>query len=128
MNYALSVVFKPNGIWRNHTDYDRIEYRKHFIPFADTATYWISLEVCKHYAMQYKKFCDRGAGILEHVMGRYVAPRISDAVFKLATHHQSGGEVSVMPEQPADEINYSSFEDGTFDQLDLQNADEMSEE
>src|SRR5206468_1527681 len=118
MNYALAVVFKPNGSWRTNTAYDRIEYRKHFIPFADATTYWVTLVMCKKYAPEAKKYCDRGAGILEHVMGRYVAPRISDGVFHLATHHHAGDGI-MMPEQPQDEIMYSDFENNTF---------EMSEE
>jgi hypothetical protein len=129
MNYALAVVFKPNGDWRTHTAYDRIEYRKHFIPFANTATYWMSLKACEIYLPKQKKLCNRGAGILEHVMGRYVAPHMSDSFFALANHHQSGADVSVMPDQPTDGMTYSSFEDQTFQSADLQSAnDEMSEE
>jgi hypothetical protein len=82
MNYALGVVLRPNGAWRTHTDYDRIEYRKHFIPMADILTYWSSLELCKHYVKGMgKQFCGKGATELETLMGRYVAPKMSDYVW-----------------------------------------------
>src|SRR5262249_363539 len=43
MNYALPVVFAPKGTWQTGTfDADKIEYRKHFIPFANIITYWVS--------------------------------------------------------------------------------------
>jgi hypothetical protein len=94
MNYALNVVFKPNGEWRQHTAYDRIEYRKHFIPFADIATYWISLKVCQRYLQQYQKYCSNGAGYLERFTGKYVFPRISDQVFAMAIHGHNSSVVS----------------------------------
>jgi hypothetical protein len=82
MNYALGVVLRPHGNWRTYTDYDRIEYRKHFIPMADIITYWTSLELCKHYVKGMgKQVCGKGATELEKLMGRYVAPQLSDFVW-----------------------------------------------
>lgn len=82
-NFALAVVLKPNGKWRKNTDYDSIEYRKHFIPFADIMTYWVTLEACNYYLPEYDNMCGDGADMLEHYMGRWVAPRISDKVFAM---------------------------------------------
>jgi hypothetical protein len=109
MNYALAVVFSPNGKWRaqasSYNDEDRIEYRKHFIPFANIATYWVSLEVCKHYASDYGQLCDDAADELEHLMGRYVAPPVSDWVFGMA----AGGE-SILDAQSIHARIYSERE------------------
>ncbi len=108
-NYALGVVLFPNGKWRQHTAYDRIEYRKHFIPFADIATYWVSLEACNYYAQQYKQLCSYGAETLEHYMGRYVAPVLSDELFAILTGHQN-----------AQTCNYNSLSESDFEQQVLQ--------
>jgi hypothetical protein len=108
MNYALAVVLKPNGAWRTHTPYDRIEYRKHFIPFANTVTYWGTLKTCQFYMPQYKKFCGNGAGYIEKFMGKYLAPRISDQVFALITaSHPSHGQIN---NPKLDDLDYQAFE------------------
>jgi hypothetical protein len=100
-NYALGVVLFPNGKWRTNTDYDRIEYRKHFIPFADIATYWISLEACNYYTAKYaaplKQVCSYAADKLDFYMGRYVAPVLSDEVFHLTTGTPMPQEVCALP-------------------------------
>lgn len=87
LNYALGVVLHPNGTWRAHTEYDHIEYRKHFIPFANIVTYWASLEACKYYVKKYQQVCSYGADFLEKYMGRHIAPVLSDKIFNLATGH-----------------------------------------
>ncbi len=109
MNYALAVVLKPNGAWRTRTNYDRIEYRKHFIPFSNTVTYWASLKACQRYLPAYKKYCTNGAGYLEKFMGKHVAPHLSDRVFALVSHSHSTGPVNA-PAPVMDELDYSVFE------------------
>lgn len=103
MNYALAVVLKPNGAWRLNTSYDRIEYRKHFIPFANTVTFWTAVKACQHYLPQFKKYCDNGSSYLERFMGKHIAPHISDAVFSMISHQHAS--------TPAmNELEYQSFE------------------
>ncbi len=88
LNFAIAVVIKPRGSWQVNVDNPRIEYRKHFIPFANIVTYYASYYGCT-YAMQKqgvesrqaKQLCRRAAEQLRHWMGRYVAPVLSDAVF-----------------------------------------------
>jgi hypothetical protein len=109
MNYALNVVFRPKGNWRGNVTYDldRVEYRKHFIPMSDIVTYWVTLEACKHYAGQYGQFCGDGATELEKLMGRYVAPKVSDWVFAKATGHTNLDFVEISTQMPSEQ----EFED-----------------
>ncbi len=87
LNFAIPVVFNPKGDWQS-TEYDnRIEYRKHFIPFANIVTYYSSLVACNYYATKsgqpdLKKICKKAAEKLQFVMGRYIAAPISDWIFK----------------------------------------------
>lgn len=113
-NFALAVVLKPNGKWRKNTDYDRIEYRKHFIPFADIMTYWVTLEACNYYLSKYDNFCGDAADLLEHYMGRWVAPRLSDSVFAMTCQKPNPEAQSVLSE------NHNAFED-TYSRSDFEN-------
>lgn len=92
MNYAIPIVFAPKGDWRTTTTPNRdwVEYRKHFIPFANVITYWGVKLACNRLLRgqdmgnQGKKLCNTVAEKLRHAMGRYVAPKISDFVFNRA--------------------------------------------
>jgi hypothetical protein len=104
VNYALPVVFKPRGGWQTDgrvEDVDnRIEYRKHFIPFANFVTYYTALISCRvvadrQGAPQLKRLCSKAADKLRFVMGRYIAPRISDWVFRAANDRLYLGEESL---------------------------------
>jgi len=87
LNFAIPVVFNPKGSWQS-TDYDnRIEYRKHFIPFANIVTYYGVLVACDYFAAKssqpdLKKVCKPAAEKLKFAMGRYIAPPIADWIFK----------------------------------------------
>lgn len=86
LNFAIPVVFKPRGEWQS-TEYDnRIEYRKHFIPFANIVTYYGTLVACNYFAAKseqpdLKKICKPAAEKLKFAMGRYIAPPMSDWIF-----------------------------------------------
>lgn len=93
MNYAIPIVFAPKGDWRSTTTPNRdwVEYRKHFIPFANVVTYWAANLAC-NYVMkkqgagsQGKKLCAQASEKLRFAMGRYVAPKISDFIFNKAS-------------------------------------------
>jgi hypothetical protein len=95
VNYALPVVFSPRGTWQTDgqvEDVDnRIEYRKHFIPFANFVTYYTALIGCNYIVQhqgqtQLKKVCKPAAEKLRFVMGRYIAAPISDWIFKASNH------------------------------------------
>jgi hypothetical protein len=109
MNYALGVVLRPNGSWRTYTDYDRIEYRKHFIPMADIITYWTSLELCKHYITGLgKQVCGKGATELETLMGRYVAPELSDYVWARVSDQDNSTPAPAVTNQFASEQDFEN--------------------
>jgi hypothetical protein len=87
LNYAIPVVFHPSGEWKaSTTNKDWVEYRLHFIPFANIISYWGALEGCKYGVKRsgisiLGQLCEPISGKIEHVMGRYIAPRMSDYVF-----------------------------------------------
>jgi hypothetical protein len=102
LNYALPVVFQPNGAWQSG-DFaaDQIEYRKHFIPFANIVTYYAALYGCKYATGQYipelERICKPLAERLEWYMGRHVAWKISDAIFQAARRgHKIDIEIQVL--------------------------------
>jgi len=95
VNHAIPVVIAPrSGLWRQDQrdagillDRDWVEYRKHFIPLVNVATYYAASFACKRYAVPAgfpQNQCAKAAGLLRHVMGRYISPKISDFVFKMA--------------------------------------------
>jgi len=86
INFAIPVVFHPKGDWQSTELDNRIEYRKHFIPFANIVTFYGSLVACNYYAQKsgqpdLKKVCQPAAEKLKFAMGRYVAPQMSDWIF-----------------------------------------------
>lgn len=87
LNFAIPVVFTPRGNWHLSTGDNRIEYRKHFIPFANIVTYYTALYGCNYVVAhqgqpQLKKICKPAAEKLRFVMGRYIAPVVSDWIYK----------------------------------------------
>lgn len=92
MNYALPVVFAPHGTWQTDGKVDdvdlRVEYRKHFIPFANLVTYYVAFYGCKYIGKKngqdLTKICKMAAQKLQFAMGRYIAPVVSDWIFKAA--------------------------------------------
>lgn len=88
LNYTIPVVFNPHGAWQEEGANNRVEYRKHFIPFANLVTYYVSLYGCK-YVLAHQgvttganQLCTKAATKLQFVMGRYIAPLVSDWIFK----------------------------------------------
>lgn len=86
INFAVPVVFHPKGAWQKSDTDNRIEYRKHFIPFANIVTFYGSLLACNYFAAKseqpdLKKVCQPAAEKLKFAMGRYIAPPISDWIF-----------------------------------------------
>lgn len=86
LNFAIPVVFHPKGDWQSAEYDNRIEYRKHFIPFANIVTYYGVLVACNYYATKsgqsdMKKICKTAAEKLQFAMGRYIAPPMSDWIF-----------------------------------------------
>lgn len=108
LNFAIPVVFAPHGAWQVSGVDSRIEYRKHFIPFANLVTYYVSLYGCK-YALAHagmttgaKQLCTKAATKLEFVMGRYIAPMVSDWIFRSGTQSLEIG---------ADRLRYTTAEE-----------------
>ena len=92
LNFAIPVVFAPHALWWQTTGADnKIEYRKHFVPFANLATYYGSLYGCKLILRRQgmkddNKLCETAAEKIRSVMGRYVAPVVSDWIFNSGKH------------------------------------------
>ena len=87
LNFAIPVVFHPKGNWQSPELDNRIEYRKHFIPFANIVTFYGTLAACNYFATKsqqpdLKKVCKPAAEKLKFAMGRYIAPPMSDWIFK----------------------------------------------
>ena len=87
LNFAIPVVFVPKGNWQMVGQDNRIEYRKHFIPFANIVTYYAAFYGCQFAVVklgvpQLKQLCGKAADQLKFVMGRYIAPQVSDWIFK----------------------------------------------
>jgi hypothetical protein len=94
LNYAIPVVFSPRGSWQQSGVDSRIEYRKHFIPFANLVTYYAANYGCVYFAKKYqvpmaKQICGKVADKLKFAMGRYIAPVVSDWIFKAANRSLS---------------------------------------
>lgn len=87
MNFALPVVFQPRGDRRNTDTWDKLEYRRHFVPFSGVAAYWGSYAACQYAARtqpMLKMFCKRVAGMVKQVVELRLAPRLSDTIYDRA--------------------------------------------
>jgi hypothetical protein len=111
INYALPVVFQPKGTWQTDSASQgldlRVEYRKHFIPFANFVTYYVTLIGCQIVAdrqgqPELKKVCKPAAEKLQSAMGRYVAPVVSDWIF-----NASNQSIQIGPNR----LRYNTVED-----------------
>jgi hypothetical protein len=111
VNYALPVVFAPRGAWQTDGQVEevdnRIEYRKHFIPFANFVTYYTALIACNYVAQRQgqpdlKKVCKPAAQKLQFVMGRYIAAPVSDWIFNAANQSMQIG---------ADRLKYNNVDE-----------------
>lgn len=103
MNFAIPVVFAPKAEWWRNTETANrmwVEYRKHFIPFANVITYWGVKIACnkimqqKEAGKQGQKLCEKAATKLRWAMGRYVAPKISDFIFNKANGAEAKLEIT----------------------------------
>jgi hypothetical protein len=112
LNFALPVVFAPaSKSWQLVNQDNRIEYRKHFIPFANLVTYYASLYACnavviKSQYPQLKRFCKTAAQKLQFAMGRYVAPHISDFVYKVSNRRSAN-----RPQFGREQLRYETSDD-----------------
>lgn len=107
LNFAIPVVFHPRGEWQDPSIDNRIEYRKHFIPFANIVTYYGALLACNYFAARseqpdLKKLCKPAAEKLQFAMGRYIAPPMSDWIFN---------QSNKTPNPTKQELMYTSGED-----------------
>jgi hypothetical protein len=111
INYALPVVFQPKGAWQTDSASQgldlRVEYRKHFIPFANLVTYYVTLIGCQIVAdrqgqPEMRKVCKPAAEKLQFAMGRYIAPVVSDWIFNASNQSIQIG---------ANRLKYNTVED-----------------
>ncbi len=81
-NYAVTVAFDPKN-----PEWDMLEYSKHFIPLSGCIAYWASYWACV--AVTYGSgaiamICSPIGVVVEYVMVNYIAPPLSDMVYKKA--------------------------------------------
>lgn len=79
LNHALPVVFNPHS-----RDWDRVEYRKHFVPLLGVLTYWTSYLGCRA-AVDWaflERICAPAARWARGYMMRSVGPRLSDGLYR----------------------------------------------
>jgi hypothetical protein len=84
INYAIPVVFDPrmeSGKW-SHPE-PKVEYSKHFVPFASMMTYWIARVGCQVSGAP-KQVCGPVAGVSEHLMKTRLGGQLSDQVYDRA--------------------------------------------
>ena len=90
MNYAIPVVFRPQDTqsWCIETQPGncRDEYRLHFVPFAGTCAFWVAEIACTAATWGTGIFliCSPIGVATEWLTRRYIAPRLSNAVYDRA--------------------------------------------
>ncbi len=93
LNYALPVVFRPNGDKAHNDSWDQLEYSKHFVPFVSIITYWGSYFGCTYASKslpKIKSYCKQIANLLRTGMTNWIAPKLSDYVYNLAVKNRRG--------------------------------------
>jgi hypothetical protein len=83
LNYTVPVVFHPKDI-----RWDITEYRKHFVVLAGLVTYWVVDMACEAitYGSGWFLICTPIGDISEKVMVLYIAPGLSDRIYKKANN------------------------------------------
>ncbi len=87
MNFAIPVVFHPNGDPRGQDTWDMMEYRQHFTPFAGVVTYWGAYFACKQASKEHPllgSFCKPLSRLARRVMVERLAPALSDRIYGMA--------------------------------------------
>ena len=89
LNFAIPVVFHPNG--RGGDSWDKEEYRKHFVPFSGVVTYWSVNVSCRVWAVGlWARGCGIAAAVSRFSMEKWISPRVSDRIYKMATGKTRG--------------------------------------
>ena len=79
LNHAIPIVFNPRG-----RDWDRAEYRKHFVPMAGVITYWGTFLGCR-FATDWaflQSICRPAANAAKWWMTSYAGASLSDRVYR----------------------------------------------
>lgn len=87
LNYTIPVVFQPSGDRRNGDHWDKMEYRRHFVPFSGIASYWAAYGACLYASQQeprIKQLCGQLANLARRIVEMRLAPRLSDYVYDQA--------------------------------------------
>ncbi|MBU6375721.1 MAG: hypothetical protein KGQ59_06985 [Bdellovibrionales bacterium] len=112
LNYAIPVVFRPNG--GGGDSWDKEEYRKHFVPFSGVVTYWSVNVSCRVWAVGlWVRGCGIAAAISRFSMEKWIAPYVSDRVYGLATGKNRSS-------QPVETFDYGALLSQAERELSLQ--------
>ncbi|MGE0614623.1 MAG: hypothetical protein AB7P04_03200 [Bacteriovoracia bacterium] len=101
INYVLPVVFQPKGDQRNGDTWDKVEYQKHFVPFAAIVIYWACRGSCTGItfgAGAIGSVCGLASEIPRFVMKTWIAPPLSNWVYDLATKGKTDGKLVLSEE------------------------------
>ncbi len=79
INLALPVVMNPMS-----NQWDRAEYRKHFVPLLSVVTYWGTYFGCRALIEWtfLSKVCNPAAGLARWWMTTSIGPKLADRVYK----------------------------------------------
>ncbi len=86
-NFGLPVVAQPRGDRRNSDTWDKLEYRRHFVPTIEASAYWGAYLYCRKAAEGQpivRSFCKKIAGKVAEVIAIRFAPLMSDRIYEAA--------------------------------------------
>ncbi|MGZ3773427.1 MAG: hypothetical protein ACXVCY_03025 [Pseudobdellovibrionaceae bacterium] len=93
INYGAPVAIFPNGDPRTGEKYDIVEYRKHFVPFSTAVVYWSMKMACTSALSDMSSMaCSYIIEVPRDGYETFVAPYLSDFVYKKTTHTSSSSE------------------------------------
>lgn len=82
-NYGYVVTFYPNGDPVTRETWDKLEYKKHFVPFATASFYWSAYIACNVMAPGLASLgCSIGLMGPRYFVKRWVAPPIAGHVYQ----------------------------------------------
>lgn len=90
-NYGYIVTFHPEGDPITREVWDKIEYKKHFVPFVTASFYWSAYIACALAAPFPGSFaCSMGLQFPRYVIKHWVAPPVAGQVYTQTIRARSG--------------------------------------
>lgn len=100
LNHAIPVLFKPCSL-----EWDKVEYKKHFVPACSVFAYWGTMIPCMVFTTGLGTFfCSPGAMLSENLMKKFIAPGLSDRVYEASCERITpveSGRYSILWDEPS---------------------------